>query len=403
MPVLIDIVRLATCPPDGGLDDIGEIEDAALVWRDGVIEWVGRRLDLPTRYADEPRQSAGGALVVPGLVDCHTHLCFTGDRADEFTERLRGTPYLEVAKRGGGILKTVRHTRAAAEDELLALARERLDRMIRRGVTTVEVKSGYGLSPEAELKQLRVYRQLAAETSARLVPTVLAAHAVPPEFAGDRPAYLDVVCGEVLPAVAREGLARFSDAFVESGAFTPDEARRVFDVSRGLGLTPKLHADQLSDTGGGALAAEVGAISADHLEFVSEPSIRAMAEAGTVAVSLPLATLVLDTPPLPAQALREAGVPIAVATDYNPGSAPVCDLPLAMWAACVRQRMTPAQVLRGATTVAARALGLQADVGSLLPGFAADWITVDRPSADAWMYDFAPDAVTRTVIAGDAR
>ncbi|HIG73118.1 MAG TPA: imidazolonepropionase [Bacteroidetes bacterium] len=403
MPVLIDIARLATCPPDGGPDDIGEVEDAALVWRDGVIEWVGRRLDLPTRYADEPRQSAEGALVLPGLVDCHTHLCFAGDRADEFTERLRGTPYLEVAKRGGGILKTVRHTRAAREDELLALAQERLDRMIRRGVTTAEVKSGYGLSPEAELKQLRVYRQLAAETGVRLIPTVLAAHAVPPEFAGDRAAYLGVVCGEILPAVAREGLARFSDAFVESGAFTPDEARRVFEVSRQLGLTPKLHADQLSDTGGGALAADVGAISADHLEFVSERSIRAMAAAGTVAVSLPLATLVLDTPPLPAQALREAGVPVAVATDFNPGSAPVCDLPLAMWAACVRQRMTPAQVLRGATTVAARALGIQDEVGSLLPGYAADWIGVDRRSAEAWMYDFAPDAVTQTVVAGDAR
>ncbi|MEM6327173.1 MAG: imidazolonepropionase [Bacteroidota bacterium] len=401
VPVLTDIARLATCPPEAGPDDIGVIEDAALVWREGTVEWVGRRLDLPSRYADEPRTSADGRLAIPGLVDCHTHLAFGGDRAGEFVEKLRGTPYLEIARRGGGIASTVRATREATEADLFGRAAARLDRMLARGVTTVEAKSGYGLSFADETQQLRVYRTLAEARLQRIVPTVLAAHALPPEFADDREGYLDLVCHEILPAVAREGLARFSDAFVERGAFTPTEARRVFAVSRDLGLVPRLHADQLSDTGGGALAAEVGAASADHLEFVSKTSIRAMAEAGTVAVSLPLATLVLDVPPLPARALREAGVPLAVATDFNPGSAPVCDLPLAMWAACVRQRMTPASVLRGATTVAARALRLHETVGSLLPGFAADVALVDAPSVDAWMYDFRPDAIARTIYAGE--
>ena len=401
MPVLTDIGRLYTCPPDGAPDDAGAVQSAALVWREGTVEWVGRALDLPSRYADLPRQSAGGAMVLPGLVDCHTHLAFGGNRADEFVQKLCGTSYLDIARAGGGIRSTVRATRAASLDELAERAGARLDQMLTRGVTTVEAKSGYGLAVEAEVKQLRVYRRLAESHPHRIVPTVLAAHALPPEYADKREKYLDLVCGEILPVVARQGLARFSDAFVEAGAFTQDEARRVFGVSRELGLTPRLHADQLSDTGGGGLAAEVGASSADHLEYVSEQSIRAMARAGTVAVSLPLATLVLDTPPLPARALRQSGVPIAVATDFNPGSAPVCDLPLAMWTACVRQRMTPAEALRGATTVAARALRLHGSVGSLLPGFAADIAVVEAPSIEAWMYDFHSDAVSQTVISGD--
>ena len=402
MPVLTDIARLTTCPSDASPEDAGEILNAALVWRKGTVEWVGRELDLPSRYADEPRQSAGGAMVIPGLVDCHTHLAFGGDRTGEFVEKLKGTPYLEIARKGGGIRSTVGATRQASPAALAARAGERLDGMLARGVTTVEAKSGYGLSVEDEIKQLRVYATLAQTHRQRIVPTVLAAHALPPEYADNRDGYLELMCGEILPAVARQGLARFSDAFVEVGAFTVEEARRVFSVSRDLGLVPRLHADQLSDTGGGALAAAVGASSADHLEFVSDASIRAMAQAGTVAVSLPLATLVLNTPPLPADALRQRGVPIAVATDFNPGSAPVCDLPLAMWTACVRQRMTPAEVLRGATTVAARALLLHETVGSLLPGYAADFAIVDAPSVEAWMYDFRADAVRETVIAGQS-
>lgn len=400
MPVLTDIGRLYTCPPEAGPDEAGAIQDAALVWRDERIEWVGRRLDLPTRYADEPTRSASGGAVIPGLVDCHTHLVHGGNRADEFVERLKGTPYLEIAARGGGIRSTVRATREATPEALADAAAARLRRMLAQGVTTVECKSGYGLSLDAEVKQLQVVDALRSGTRQRLVSTVLAAHAIPPEYDGNRDAYLDAVCAEILPAIAAQSLARFSDVFVERGAFTPDEARRVFDVSRSLGLIPRLHADQLSDTGGGALAAEVGATSADHLEYVSDASIRAMASAGTVAVSLPLATLVLGVEPLPVDALRDAGVPIAVATDYNPGSAPVADLPLAMWTACVRQRMTPTEVLRGATCIAASVL-LEPETGSLLSGYAADWVVLRPDSVEEWMYAFAPEAVRETTIGGE--
>lgn len=400
MPVLTDIGRLYTCAPEASPDDAGPIDDAALVWSDGIVQWVGRRMDLPTQYRKERTRSASGRTLIPGLVDCHTHLVHGGNREDEFVERLKGTPYLEIAARGGGIRSTVRATRAASPEALAENAAARLAAMLTRGVTTVEAKSGYGLSLDAELKQLQVLQTVQGMTRQRLISTVLAAHALPPEYADDRARYLDLVCNEILPAVAAQSLARFSDVFVERGAFTPDEARRVFAASNALGLTPKLHADQLSDTGGGALAAEVGAASADHLEHISDSSIRAMASTGTIAVSLPLATLVLGVDPLPASDLRAAGVPIAVATDYNPGSAPVADLPLAMWTACVRQRMTPEEVLRGATCVAARAL-LEPGIGSLLPGFAADWVVLDPPSVDAWMYGFSPEAIRETAIAGE--
>jgi imidazolonepropionase len=273
--------------------------------------------------------------------------------------------------------------------------------MVARGVTTVEAKSGYGLTVEDELKTLRVYRRLAVDGPARIVPTVLGAHTVPPEYADDRAGYLRLLTDELLPAVAADGLAAFCDAFVEETAFTPGEADRLFDAARALGFGVKLHADQLSDTGGAALA------SADHLEYVSDDGIRTLAAAGTVAVSLPLATLVLGVEPLPARALLAAGVPVAVATDFNPGSAPVPDLPTAMWAACVRQRMTPAEVLRGATVVAARALRLDGPsagsgqaVGSLVPGARADLAVIDAPGLDAWMYHGPATPVVATVIGG---
>jgi imidazolonepropionase len=400
MTVLTDIAQLAICPPDAPQGEIGLIADAAVAWEHGVVAWAGARAELPTRFADAPRVSAGHRLVVPGLIDCHTHLAFGGERMDEYVEKLRGTSYLDIAARGGGILSTVRATRAASEHDLQERGREALDAMLRRGVTTVEAKSGYGLSVADELKQLRVYHRLHAEGPQRIVPTVLGAHTVPPEFADDRAGYLRLLTDELLPAVAAEGLAVFCDAFVERSAFTADEARRLFDAARALGLTPRLHADQLSDSGGAALAAEAGAASADHLEYVSADGIAAMAQAGTVAVSLPLATLVLGVEPLPARRLIEAGVPVAVATDFNPGSAPLDDLPLALWAACVRQRMTPAEALHGATAFAARALRLD-DVGSIRPGFRADLAVVDAPSVDAWLYRFRPDAVARTIIGGE--
>ena len=398
MTVLTDIGQLATCPP--GADDAGLVADAALVWEDGRVVWSGPEAALPEAYAGAKRQSAGGRLVVPGLVDCHTHLAFAGDRAGEFVERLRGTSYLEIARRGGGILHTVRATRAATEEDLAASARRRLDDMLRQGVTTVEAKSGYGLSVADELKTLRVYRRLAEAGPQRIVATVLAAHALPPEYADDRDGYVRLVTDEILPAVAAGGLAAFADVFVEEGAFTPDEARRIGAAARALGLGVKLHADQLTDTGGGALAAELGAASADHLECVSDAGVRALAEAGVVAVSLPIATLVLGQEPLPARRLLDAGVAVAVATDFNPGSAPSASLPLALWLACTRQRMTPAEALRGATCVAARALGRD-DVGTLVPGARADLAVLDAPDLDRWLYAFRPGHVVRTVIGGE--
>ena len=400
MTVLEDIGLLATCPPDAATQgEIGLVERAALVWdAAGAVVWTGPEADLPAAFADAPRQSARGGLVIPGLVDCHTHLAFAGDRAGEFVARLRGAGYLAQARAGGGIAATVRATRAATGGDLLESARARLAAMLALGVTTVEAKTGYGLSLDAELKTLRVYERLAADGPQRIVPTLLAAHTVPPEFARDRAAYVRLVCETIIPAAA--GLATFCDAFVEQGAFTADEAERVFAAGRAHGLVPKLHADQLSDTGGAALAARVGAASADHLECVSEAGVAALAAAGTVAVSLPTATLVLGQEPLPARRLLDAGVPVAVATDFNPGSAPSPDLHLALWLACTRQRMTPAEALAGATSAAARALGLAGVVGSLVPGARADIVVLDVRDVDRWLYDFRPGRVRRVAIGG---
>lgn len=398
MTVLDDIAQLATCPPDGA--DAGLIDAAALVWDDGRIVWAGPAADLPETYAGAERQSAGGRLVVPGLVDCHTHLAHAGDRADEFVERLEGTSYLDIARRGGGIQKSVRATRAASDDVLAEGARARLGAMLRQGVTTVEAKTGYGLTLDDELRVLRIYRDLDAAGPQRIVSTLLAAHIVPPEFADDRAAYVRLICDAMIPAVAAEGLAAFVDVFVEDSAFTGREARAIFDAAARHGLGAKLHADQLTDTGGAALAAEVGAASADHLECVSAEGVRRLAEAGVVAVSLPIATLVLGQEPLPARALLDAGARVAVATDFNPGSAPSNSLGLALWLACTRQRMTPEEALRGATADAARALRLDDGTGSLTPGAPADLAVVDAPSLATWLAGWRAEPAVRTVIGG---
>lgn len=405
VPVLVDIAELATCPPGRPQADVGLVRDAALAWDEtGRVTYAGPRADLPASLRDAPARSVHGATVVPGLVDCHTHLAFGGDRATEFTARLLGADYLAQARQGGGIAATVRATRAASEDDLVAVGRAHLDTLLAQGVTTVEAKSGYGLSLADEVKTLRAYSRLAADGPQRLVPTCLAAHVVPPEFADDREGYLRLVETEILSAVAAEGLAAFFDVFVEDTAFTPDEAWRLCATAHRLGLVPKLHADQLSDTGGAALAVEVGAASADHLECVSETGIAALASvAGTprevVAVSLPVATLVLGVAPLPARRLLDAGVPVAVATDLNPGSAPACDLHLAAWLACTRQRMTQPEVLAGITREAAKALRRR-DIGTLTPGAWADVAVLDAPSVEAWLYRFRPGTVRETLVAG---
>jgi imidazolonepropionase len=406
VPVLRNIGCLATCSNPDGQGDIGPIPDAALAWRDGTISWVGPASELPTEHSAEPVLDAGGRLVVPGLVDCHTHLGFGGWRADEFAARIRGAGYLEIARAGGGILSTVRATRelvASNPDGLLRHCRDFATRMLELGVTTIECKSGYGLDRDTELALLRAYRSLHEAGPSRVVSTFLGAHVVPPEYRSARADYIALLVEDLIPSVAEQGLASFCDVFVEDTAFSPAEGRTILAAALSRGLRPKLHVDQLTDGGGAALSAEVGAVSADHLEFASQDGLSAMASAGVVGVTLPIAALYLDQPPAPARAMIEAGVAVAVATDFNPGTAPSYHLPFALTLACTRQRMTPAEALKGATRFAARALCLEGDIGSLEPGKAADFALVDAPDVDHWLYQLGPNACVGTWIAGAQR
>jgi imidazolonepropionase len=353
----------------------GEIRAGALAAAGGHITWVGPMAALPDELARRAADvyDLDGRWVTPGLIDCHTHLVYGGSRAAEFEQRLEGASYQELLAAGGGILSTVRATRAATEDELVAAAERRLAALRRDGVTTVEIKSGYGLDTATELKMLRVARRLAEGRNVDVLATFLGAHALPPEFAGRRSEYIDLVCGEMLPAVAAAGLADAVDGFCEGIAFTPGEIARVFDRAREFGLPVKLHADQLSDLGGAALAARYRALSADHLECASAQGIEAMAKIGTVAVLLPGAFYFLgETRVPPVAALREAGVPMAIASDCNPGSSPVQSLLLMLSMACRFFGLTPHEALAGVTRNAARALGLTEDRGTLETGRRAD-------------------------------
>jgi imidazolonepropionase len=403
MKLLQNIAQLATCRAEGGQGDIHAIADAALVWDGDTLSWVGPRRDLPSEYAGAERLDAGGGLVIPGLVDCHTHLAFAGWRAEEFEQRILGRSYLEIAAAGGGIARTMRLTRAASDAELVERSAGFLREMLALGVTTVECKSGYGLDREHELRLLRVYRTLAGAQPIRLVPTFLGAHVVPPERRDDRAGYLSLLIDDLVPLIARERLAEFCDVFVERSAFTVDEARHLLRAAQAAGLGAKLHADQLSQGGGAELAAELGAVSADHLECASEAGIAAMARAGVVAVSLPLASLYLGQSPAPARRWIDAGVAVAVATDFNPGSAPSYHLPFALTLACTLQRMTPAEALKGATILAARAVGLEGRVGSLEPGKAADFALMDAPDVNQWLYHLRPNACRAAVVGGVLR
>ena len=400
MPLLQNIGLLVTCASSEGQGEIGVIPDAGLVWQDGIVRWVGAAIDLPTEHIGEPVWNGAGKLVVPGLVDCHTHLAFGGWRSDEFSDRIRGRDYLEIARAGGGIASTVKATRSMGEEALTDRARNFVHEMVKLGITTIEAKSGYGLNLETEIRQLRVYERLAREGPARILTTCLAAHVVPPEFQDDREEYLRLIVDEVLPVVAEEGLATFCDVFVEESAFSVEEARCVLEGGQALGLAPKLHADQLSCCGGAELAAELGAVSADHLECISAEGMVALAAAGVVGVTLPFATLYLNQSSPPARSMIDAGVSVAVATDFNPGTAPSYHLPLAMTLACTRQRMTPAEVLKGATRYAARALGREGKIGSLEPGAFADFAMIDAPSVEHWLYQFQANACVATVIEG---
>ncbi|MCS6780289.1 MAG: imidazolonepropionase [Geminicoccaceae bacterium] len=361
---------------------LGAIEDGALATRDGRIAWVGPRAEAPAFTARETIRGEGRWLT-PGLIDCHTHLVWAGDRAAEFERRLEGATYEEIAREGGGILSTVRATRAASRAELVRAALPRLDALLADGITTVEVKSGYGLEPASEYRQLETAAALAAERPVRIEATFLGAHTLPPEFANDRAGYLRLLCETMIPEVARRRLASAVDAFCEQIAFTPEETRAVFEAARAHGLPVKLHADQLSDTGGAALAASFGALSADHLEYTNAEGVAAMARAGTVAVLLPGAFYTLrETQLPPVESFRRAAVPMAVATDCNPGTSPLLSLLLAMNMAATLFRLTVVECLLGVTRHAAKALGLADDRGTLEPGKRADlalW-SIERPA-----------------------
>jgi imidazolonepropionase len=350
----------------------GLIPDAAVALDGDRIAWVGPMGELPSAFRGLPDLDCSGRLVTPGLIDCHTHAVFAGHRAVEFELRLKGASYEEIARAGGGILSTVTATRAASEAELLALALPRIDQLIASGATTIEIKSGYGLTVEDELKMLRAARRIGQSRPVTVKTTHLAAHAIPPDYKGRAQAYIDEVALPSLRAAHAEGLVDAVDAFCEGIAFSVDELRPLFTEARGLGLPVKLHAEQLTDQGGAAFAAGHRALSADHLEYLSSEGIAAMAKAGTVAVILPGAFYTLRESQLPPiAALRAARVPMAVATDLNPGSSPMASLTLAMNMACTLFRMTPEEALLGTTVHAARALGFT-DRGRVAPGLRAD-------------------------------
>ncbi|WP_171232262.1 imidazolonepropionase [Ruegeria sp. HKCCA4812] len=370
----------------------GLVPDAAIALQDGRIAWVGPFVDLPSRFADQPRVRMGGRLVTPALIDCHTHVVYGGHRAAEFEMRLNGASYEEVARAGGGIISTVKATRAAGVEELVAQALPRVDAMLAEGVSVIEVKSGYGLDDDTELNMLRAARALSDHRPVRVLTSFLGAHAVPRHYEGRASDYIHQVCVPTLRAAHAEGLVDAVDAFCEGIAFQPEELIPLFDVATELGLPIKIHAEQLSNLGGAKLAAGYGALSADHIEYLDEVGVLGMAQAGTVGVILPGAFYTLrETQAPPIDLLRRHAVPMALATDCNPGSAPMTSLLLAMNMGCTLFRMTPEEALQGVTVHAARALGV-ADCGQISVGRRADlavW-NVEHPAELAYRIGFNP-------------
>lgn len=373
-------------------DAYGMIENAAIAITEGMIAWVGPVAELPTAFASLPRESFDGRTVTPGLIDCHTHIVHGGDRSVEFEMRLKGASYEELARAGGGIVSTVTATRSASEDTLLRDALRRVDALIAEGVTSIEIKSGYGLETDTELRMLRVARSIAKNRQIRVKTTFLGAHATPAEYTGRDDNYIDEVCIPTLRAAHAEGLVDVVDGFCEGIAFNPSQIARVFDVARELGLPVKLHAEQLSNSGGAKLAASYGALSADHIEYLDEDGVKAMADAGTIAVILPGAFYTLrETQAPPIDLLRKHGVPMALATDINPGSSPLHSLLLALNMGCTLFRLTPEEALRGVTINAALALGLS-DTGLIKKGMRADLVVWDvkHPAELAYRIGFNP-------------
>lgn len=386
--VLIDL----TAATLDGAEPYGMIENAAIAITGSQIAWVGPRADLPRAFRDQPTESLGNRLVTPGLIDCHTHIVHGGDRAREFEMRLEGASYEDIARAGGGIVSTVTATRAASEADLQADVLRRVDVLIAEGVTGIEIKSGYGLDIDTELRMLRTARTVGRQRPIRVRTTFLGAHATPAEYAVRDDAYIDEVCIPALRAAHAEGLVDAVDGFCEGIAFQPAQIARVFDVAQELGLPVKLHAEQLSNLGGAKLAASYGALSADHIEYLDEDGVIAMAEAGSVAVLLPGAFYTLrETQAPPIDLLRKHGVPMALATDINPGSSPLNSLLLTLNMGCTLFRMTPEEALRGATQHAARALGLDG-CGMIRPGLRADLAVWDikHPAELAYRIGFNP-------------
>jgi len=396
-----DIATLVVVPPGPlrgeAMGRVPTIDNAALLIENGRIAWFGPAREAPAP-PDNQTYSAGGGCVVPGLIDPHTHIPFAGNRADEFERRLAGESYLSIMKAGGGIRVTTQAVRRAREDDLVAENLPRLERMLAFGVTTCECKSGYGLTVEDEIKQLRAIRALGQAQPVELVPTYLGAHALPTEYEGRADEFIDLISDEnVLRRIAREGLARFCDVFCDEGAFNVEQARRVLERGKRAGLRPKIHADELAQIGATRLAGQVGAVSADHLEHIDEEGIESLRRAGTIAVVLPGTSFFLGIEHCNARRLIEAGLPVALSTDCNPGSSHIESLPLIMNIACCQLRLTPAEVLAACTANAAAAIGEQQRLGAIQAGFDADLLVLDAANLAEWFY--TPGRVrTRAVI-----
>ncbi|GAA0373569.1 imidazolonepropionase [Bowmanella denitrificans] len=399
--LLLTNANLATLDP--ALGSYGIIEQGALLVREGRIQWLGPQQDLPSLGEVKQALDCQGQWLLPGFIDCHTHLVFAGNRADEFEQRLQGVSYADIAKQGGGIRRTVSATRQASEAELLALALKRAETLLSQGVTCVEVKSGYGLDLDTELKMLRVARQIDKHLPITVKTTFLGAHALPLEFQDNAQGYIDRVCQQMLPAIAEQQLADAVDVFCENIGFSLAHTRQVFDTARQLGLPVKLHAEQLSNLGGSELAAEYQALSVDHIEFLSEAGVKAIAQSGTVATLLPGAFYYLkETQKPPIDLLRKHQVPMAIATDFNPGSSPILNLPLMLNMACTLFALTPLEALQGITLNAAKALGVQEQLGQLKVGMQADMQLLDISHPNQLAYQVGLNPLSRLWQAGKA-
>jgi imidazolonepropionase len=398
--ILFTHARIATLAGDSGY---GLIDDGALLVNGRVIEWIGPMSDLKP-VAGAEMVNCGSRLITPGLIDCHTHLVYGGDRADEFELRLEGASYEEIARKGGGIVSTVKATRQASDSELLAQTRPRLRQLLSEGVTTLEIKSGYGLDAENEIKMLRVAKQLGDENQLWIQKTFLGAHALPPEYSGRADDYIQLVCEDMLPRAHAEGLVDAVDVFIESIGFSLQQAERIFDVALKLGLPIKAHVEQLSDLGGAVMVARRSALSVDHIEYLKADDVPHLLEHGSVAVLLPGAFYVLrETQLPPIEALRANKVPVAIATDANPGSSPVTSLLLMMNMACTLFKLTPAEALRGVTINAAKALGLETEIGSLEAGKQADLVVWDFDKPSKLSYQIGMNACAAVMQAGNWR